>query len=191
MSTRTRTEAPKHDTFIVRNQSERRVPVLAVAVHSTESQDLKGTKDDLRGVRSWFNNPASNASSHVGIDGSGNTEVWVRSNRKAWTIGAANGFTCNIEFIGRASQSKAEWEEVQIKEGAKWAAYWCVKYKIPAQKGNVRNINGLCVCTRKGIIRHSDVTAAGFGSHTDPGPNFPMARFLELIKYYKENGWVV
>lgn len=191
MSTRTRTEAPKHDTFIVRNQSERRGPVLAIAVHSTESADIPGTKDDLRGVRSWFNNPASDASSHIGVDGSGNTEVWVRSNKKAWTIGAANSFTCNIEFVARAAQPKSAWEEAQLKEGAKWAAYWAIKYNLPIQKGIVRNIGGHCVCTKKGIIRHSDVSAAGFGDHGDPGANFPMARFIELAQYYKKNGWVL
>lgn len=189
MSDRTKTEAPAHTTHIVRNQSARRGPVLAVAVHSTESQDLPGTTDDLRGIRSWFDNPASDASSHVGIDGDGNTEVWVRSNRKAWTIGAANSFTCNIEFVGRAAQPRSAWEDEQLKAGARWAAYWAIKYGLPIQVGRVRSINGLCVCTRKGIIRHSDVTAAGFGSHSDPGKNFPMDRFLELARFYKRRGW--
>jgi N-acetyl-anhydromuramyl-L-alanine amidase AmpD len=113
----------------------------------------------------------------------------VESNRKAWTIGAANSWTLNIEFVARAAQLGRDWEEAQIKQGARWAAYWCRTYGIPAQKGNVRSVNGLCVCSKKGIIRHSDVTAAGFGSHTDPGKGFPMARFLELTKFYKANGW--
>ena len=191
MSTRTRTEAPRHTTYIVRNQSERRAAVCQIAVHSTESQDIPDSRDDIRSIRNWFDNPVSNASSHVGIDGDGHTEVWVRSNRKAWTIGAANGFTVNIEFLGRAAQPKSAWEEAQLKEGAKWAAYWGIKYGIPMQKGYVRGINGLCVPTKKGIIRHSDVTAAGFGDHGDPGPNFPMARFIELAQYYKKNGWVL
>jgi N-acetyl-anhydromuramyl-L-alanine amidase AmpD len=191
MAERTKTEPPAHTTHIVRNQSERRGPVLAVAVHSTESQDLPGTTDDLRAIRNWFDNPASQASSHIGIDGAGNTEVWVRSYRKAWTIGAANSWTCNIEFIGRAAQPASAWEESQIKQGARWAAYWAIKYDIPVQKANCQNINGLCVCTKKGVIRHSDVTAAGFGTHTDPGPAFPMDDFLRYMRYYKTNGWVV
>lgn len=187
---RTRTDAPRHTTNIVRNRSQRRVPILAVIVHSTESNDLKGSRDDLRGIRAWFDNPASQASSHIGIDGDANTEVWVPSNEKAWTAGAANGWSLNIEFIGRAAQPASAWEEAQIKEGAKWAAYWGVKYDIPAQKGNVKNVNGLCVCTRKGILRHSDITAAGFGSHTDPGRAFPMDDFIRAMRYYKRAGWV-
>lgn len=191
MAPRTKTAPPSHSTHIVRNQSERRGPVLAVAVHSTESQDLPGTTDDLRSIRNWFDNPASQASSHIGIDGAGNTEMWVHSNRKAWTIGAANSFTENIEFVARAAQPGSAWEEQQIKQGARWAAYWCIQYDLPVQKGNVRNINGLCVCTKKGIIRHSDVTAAGFGSHTDPGPAFPMDDFLDATRFYVRRGWTL
>lgn len=189
MAARTKHEPPAHTTHIVVNQSERRGPVLAVAVHSTESQDLPGTTDDLRAIRNYFNNPKSQASSHIGIDGAGNTEVWVHSNHKAWTIGAANSWTCNIEFIGRAAQPGSAWEESQIKQGARWAAYWAIKYDLPVQKANCRNVNGLCVCTKKGVIRHSDVTAAGFGSHTDPGPAFPMDDFLQYMRYFKTNGW--
>lgn len=191
MSTRTKTEAPNHVSHLVRNQSERRGPVLAVAVHSTESADIPFSVRDLASIRNWFDNPISDASSHVGIDGQANTEMWVHSDRKAWTIGAANSFTCNIEFVGRAAQTAKEWEEAQIKQGAKWAAYWCLKYGIPAQRGTVRNVNGLCVCTKKGIITHLDVTRAGFGTHTDPGPTFPLARFIELTQYYKAHGWTL
>jgi N-acetyl-anhydromuramyl-L-alanine amidase AmpD len=189
MAARTKTIAPAHETHIVRNQSGRRWPILAVAVHSTESADLPGTTDDLKAIRNWFDNPASQASSHLGIDGQGNTELWVHSHKKAWTIGAANGWTLNIEFVARAAQGGKDWEDAQIKAGARWLAYWALKYQIPIQQGNVKNINGLCVCTKQGVIRHSDVTAAGFGSHTDPGPNFPMARFLELGRFYRKNGW--
>jgi N-acetyl-anhydromuramyl-L-alanine amidase AmpD len=189
MAVRTKSEPPRHSTHIVRNQSERRGPVLAVAVHSTESQDIPNSTDDLRSIRNWFDNPASQASSHIGIDGEGNTEVWVRSNRKAWTIGAANSWTVNIEFVGRAAQPAKDWEEAQIKAGARWAAYWCLKYDIKVQRGTVGGINGLCVCRKKGVIRHKDVTDAGFGSHTDPGPSFPIDDFLRYTRYFARNGW--
>src|SRR3954454_19837263 len=116
MARRTKTAPPTHKTFLVCNQSERRGPVLAIAVHSTESADIPGSTQDLVSIRNWFNNPASQASSHIGIDGAGNTEMWVHSNRKAWTIGAANSWTVNIEFIGRAAQGAGQWEDAQIRE---------------------------------------------------------------------------
>ncbi len=192
MSTmRTKTDPPAFERHLVSNRSSRRgAPIQAIAVHSTESQDLKGTTDDLKGIRNWFNNPASDASSHLGIDGQGNTELWVPSNEKAWTILQLNSVTLNIEFIGRAAQAGSDWEEAQIKQGAKWAAYWGIRFGIPMQKGNVRAISGYPVITRKGIIRHSDLTNAGFGSHTDPGANFPMEDFLRYAQYYRRNGWI-
>lgn len=190
MAARTKKTPPGHTTHLVRNQSDRLGHnVNAVAVHSTESQDIPHSRDDLVSLRNWFNNPASQASSHIGVDGDGNCEMWVHSNRKAWTILNLNSVTCNIEFVGRAAQSRKDWEEAQLKAGARWAAYWCIEYGIPAQRGVVRNVAGNAVVTKKGIITHKQLTDAGFGSHTDPGPNFPMDRFLELVRYYKKNGW--
>lgn len=186
---RTKTRAPSHRTHIVCNQSERRGPILAVAVHSTESADLPGTSRDLVAIRNWFDNPASQASSHIGIDGAGNCELWVHSDRKAWTIGAANSFTLNIEFVARAAQPAGAWEEAQIRHGARWLAFWALKYGLPIQEGRVRSVNGQCVCTRKGVLRHSDVTAAGFGSHTDPGPQFPMTDLMRYARWYRTHGW--
>lgn len=189
---RTTTTAPKHTKHLVQNRSSRRgAPVQAFAVHSTESNDLKGTTDDLRGVRNWFDNPSSDASSHIGIDGDANTELWVPSYEKAWTILQLNPVTFNCEFVGRAAQKASEWEEAQIKEGAKWAAWVAIKYDFPIQRGVVRNINGFPVITRKGIIRHSDLTAAGFGTHQDPGKTFPMSDFIDYAQWYRRNGWVV
>jgi N-acetyl-anhydromuramyl-L-alanine amidase AmpD len=189
LTNRTTTEAPSHSTHLVSNQSERRGPILAVAVHSTESADLPGTTDDLKSIRNWFDNPASQASSHIGIDGQGNTELWVHSDRKAWTIGAANSWTLNIEFVARAAQSAGAWEDAQIKQGARWLAYWAAKYDIPLQRGRCTNVHGQCVCVDPGVIRHSDVTAAGFGTHTDPGENFPMNDLIDAAKWYARNGW--
>lgn len=180
-----------HKVRHVRNQSSRRgAPIQAVAVHSTESQDLPGW-DDLNGVGSWFDNSAAQASSHIGIDGEGHSVEWVPADMKAWTILELNPVTLNIEFVGRAAQPAGAWEEHQIKTGAKWTAYWCLKYGIPAQVGAVRAINGFPVITKKGVIRHKDLTDAGFGTHVDPGPQFPMDDFLSAVKFYKRRGWTL
>jgi hypothetical protein len=114
----------------------------------------------------------------------------VPSTSKAWTILQLNPVTLNIEFVGRAAQATSAWEEAQLKQGARWAAYWCHRFNIPPTRGAVANNHGYPIIARKGIIRHSDLTNAGFGTHTDPGRNFPMGRFLDLLTYYYENGWV-
>jgi hypothetical protein len=66
-----------------------------------------------------------------------------------------------------------------------------LKYGLPTHKGRVANVDGQCVCLDRGVIRHSDVTAAGFGTHTDPGPNFPMDDFLDAMRYYSTKGWTL
>jgi len=186
----TRQHAPHHTIHLLeRNFSSRNgSPIQAIAVHSTESLDHPGF-DDLHGVRSWFDNPEAEASSHLGIDGEGHVEKWVRDADKAWSILQLNPVTLNIEFVGRAAQSRAEWERDQIHAGAQWAAYWGIKHGVPTQRGEVTNIHGFPVITRKGIITHKDLTDAGFGTHTDPGPQFPLARFINLAQEYRHSGW--
>jgi N-acetyl-anhydromuramyl-L-alanine amidase AmpD len=189
MAKRTKTTAPKYRQRIVRNKSSRLgAPIQAIAVHSTESADIPGW-DDLDSIYNWFNNPASQASSHIGIDGEGHTELWVPPSMKAWTILSLNPVTFNIEFIGRAAQSSKAWEEDQYKEGAKWAAYIGLEHNIPMQRGVVKNVNGFPVITKRGIITHKQLTDAGFGTHQDPGPQFPMGQFIEASQWYKKNGW--
>lgn len=164
-------------------------PIQAIALHSTESSDIPHSWDDLHGVRNWFSNPDAQASAHLGIDGDGHVEKWVRDADKAWTILSLNPVTLNIELVGRAAQPKADWERAQLRSAARWTAYWCRKHGIPVRRGAVKNINGRAVITRTGIILHSDLTAAGFGSHTDPGKNFPIWRFIRMVRYYRDNGW--
>ena len=186
----TKTKPPQHTLHLLeRNFSSRLgAPVQAIALHSTESWNKRGW-DDLHGVRSWFNNAVSEASSHIGVDAECHVERWVRDGNKAWTILQLNPVTLNIEFVGRAAQPTSDWDAPQIRAGARWAAYWCRKFDIPVRRGRVKNVNGFPVITRKGIILHSDLTAAGFGTHTDPGKNFPLKRFLARTDEYYRAGW--
>lgn len=189
---RTKTKRPEyHKHLLDRNFSERLgAPIQAIALHSTESLDIQHSWDDIHGVRNWFNNPQAQASSHLGIDGDGHVEQWVEDHMKAWTILDLNRVTLNIEFVGRAAQPTKDWEAAQLRAGARWIAYWAQEHDIPIRRGAVKNVHGVAVVTRPGVILHSDLTAAGFGSHTDPGKNFPIWRILRTARYYRDNGWV-
>lgn len=189
---RTKTKPPEYTKHLldVNYSSRLGAPIQAIALHSTESGDIKHSWDDLHGVRGWFNRSSTQASAHLGIDGDGHVEQWVRDEYKAWTILNLNPVTLNIEFVGRAAQPNKDWERAQLRAGARWIAYWAQKHDIPIRRGAVKNINGQAVVTRTGIILHSDLTRAGFGSHTDPGKNFPIWRILRTARYYRDNGWV-
>lgn len=180
---------PRTGKADVRNQSAR-VPgsrVQALAVHSTESHPRPGN-GDIDAIQSWFDNPASQASSHYVIDDAGRSRQLVPEDRKAWTIGAANSWTVNYELIGFASFSAKQWNWRQLKKLAQHLAYSSRQHGVPLRRGKVGG-SGTCVCTRSGVITHFDVTKAGFGSHTDPGSGFPMVRVLAMAKYYKRRGW--
>lgn len=188
---------PEYVRSVVRNKSSRNGSlVLGIMVHTTESQDRMGTDDDLDGVGSWFNNPASQASSWIGVDGDANSRLWVPGAQKAWTMGhyTINAQTLNIEFVGRAAQPERDWEERQLKHGAKWSAYAILNYDFVAiDPDNVRRsvlVPGPRFRTA-GIGRHKDATDIGIGTHVDPGPNFPMADFIDYVQYYVKNGWTL
>lgn len=185
---------PTHTSFVVRNRSSRNgSPVRGIAVHTTESADIPHSADDIRGVRNWFNNPASQASSWIGVDGDGRSELWVPGAQKAWTMGhyEINAQTLNIEFVGRAAQPASAWEPEQLKTGAKWAAYAILNYdfvEIPNNVGRGHIKRGPSIDVM-GILRHKDLTDAGVGTHVDPGPEFPMSDFISFTNYYIDNGW--
>lgn len=201
MAKRYKDRPPAYERHEVRNQSSRNgSSVYGIMCHTTESSDLPHTDDDLNGVGNWFDNPASQASSWIGVDGEGHSHLWVPGAEKAWTMGhfKVNAETLNIEFVGRAAQPARDWEEAQLKAGAKWAAYAVINYDfVKIDPHNVRrsvlrrNEVGIPVFTTPGIGRHIDLTNIGIGTHTDPGPAFPMSHFIDLVQFYCDQGWTL
>lgn len=159
----------------VYNQSSRNgVKPKVIVLHSTESHNRPGTSD-LESIASWFNNPAAGSSSHVVNDAEGFSAQLVPDSRKAWTQAAYNPQSLSVEQIGFASQSS--WPLAQLRNTAKYIAYWSKKYGIPITSS-----------TTHGVTLHSRLGAAG-GGHHDPGNNYPFERVLELARDYKANGW--
>lgn len=197
MASRYKHKPPDYKRALVGNWSSRNgSDVHGIMVHTTESQDRMGTDDDLDGVRAWFNNPASQASSWIGVDGDANSQLWVPGAKKAWTMGhyTINAQTLNIELVGRAAQPEKAFEERQLKHAAKWAAYAILNYDFvtidPKNVQRARMVRGPQF-VRPGIGRHKDLTDVGVGSHTDPGPNFPMSDFIRYVQYYCDRGWTL
>lgn len=153
----------------VRNQSARSTQPAVIVLHSTESTNRPGT-GDLAAVVGWFNNPASQASSHVIVDNEGNAAQCVPDERKAWHVSSYNSLALGIEQIGQASQSGTSWTPQQIKKTAQYIAYWSKKYGIPITHS-----------TKRGVCMHSDLGAAG-GGHHDPGANYPFALVLQMAR---------
>lgn len=166
------------------NQSERGagVPLNLIVLHDTEGSNVPDSISDLTGLGDWFANPAAQASSHVATDGDGNSARFVSDRRKAWHCMGYNSASLGIEQVGFASQSRSIWLRNwrQLRETARWIAYWSFHYGIPIRRGAVSG----GVVTRAGVLRHMDLGAIG-GGHSDPGPNYQFNRVLWLARAYK------
>ena len=70
-----------------------------------------------------------------------------------------------------------------LKLSAKLVAKKCVKYNIPVRKLSAEELRA----GKRGIVGHKEVSDAfGMSSHSDPGPNFPWAWYIERVKRAKD-----
>jgi N-acetyl-anhydromuramyl-L-alanine amidase AmpD len=178
---------PRQDVVLnVVNQSARTGSIAAIVLHDTESHDRAGASD-IQSIGDFFNQGSVQASSHICIDGEGNTGRYVPDERKAWHCAGYNSQTLGIEQIGFATFTAAMWNRnhrAQLKKTAKWIAWWSRKYGIPIQRGAVSGGR----VTRSGVLMHSELGALG-GGHHDPGPGYPIWLVLRMARWYKRYGW--
>ena len=153
----------------VRNQSSRngRKPKIIV-LHTTEGHNRPGLSD-LHSLVAMFDNPKTEASSHIGNDAEGNDARMVPDDRKAWTQAQFNSISLSIEQIGFAKDS-AHMSEKQLANTAAWIAHWSRKHGIPIRHS-----------TTHGVCQHKDLGAAG-GGHSDCGPAYPFNKVLSMAK---------
>lgn len=169
-------------TKIVRNQSSREGahPVLAV-LHTTE-----GPGDDLLGLASFFDQTATQASSHVANNSKGESVLMVHANMKAWTCAGYNRYTWNIEQMGFAANSRETWFKLhgkQLTNTAAWLAYCNVELGIPLRRGLASGTQVRIF--RTGVVQHKNLGSIG-GGHSDCGSGFPMGYVIRLARLIVE-----
>ena len=161
------------------NRSVRSSPVSLIVLHSTESANIPDSVSDLKGVASWFANPASQVSAHVITDADGQSAVCVPFTLKAWACVSYNSASLNIEQIGHAAQSR--WDRDEWLETARWIAQWSHEFKIPIRRAITSGGSVL----RSGVTTHKKLGAFG-GGHSDPGDGYPLARVLKESRKIKK-----
>ena len=127
---------------------------------------------------SFFANPSSGVSSHVGIDDTpGVVGEYVRPGEKAWTQANANPYSVAAELCAFASWSPAEWSNhgAMLSNTAAWIAEECARFGIPVRRLNAGQAQG----GEWGVCQHVDLGQAG-GNHWDCGPGFPMDDVMEM-----------
>lgn len=153
-----------------------------VVIHDMEAPEREKT---ARNVAYWFaGKDAPQASAHYCIDA---TEIiqCVREVDVAWHAPGANHNGLGLEHAGYAAQTENEWSDVyssaMLKLSAALVARICLRWDIPIVfcPAPILKLPGA-----RGITTHKAITDGlnGGKGHTDPGPNFPMMKYIEWVK---------
>jgi hypothetical protein len=148
------------------NYSSRNSGVRLVVLHTAEGALT------YQSLGSFFSNPASGVSSHVGIDDTpGVIGEYVRRDLKAWTQANANPYSVAAELCAFAAWGPSEWSRHQtmLNNTAQWVAEECAAFNIPVRRLSASQAQS----GQAGVCQHVDLGAAG-GNHWDCGPSFPM-----------------
>lgn len=148
-------------------------------IHSTESHDAAGLKD-LEGIVGFWRRQSLGYGAHLVIDSDGNTAICASPEQKTWHTYKRNTGSIGIELVGFARFSPHAWflRIKQLRELARWLAYYSDLYAIP-----------LRFSTDRGVAGHRHHSKEFGGTHWDPGFSFPFGFVIRLAKKYKAHGW--
>lgn len=168
--------------FFKKSSGKRTVRVIVI--HSMEAGEKDLTAEN---VARFFANKSTRASAHLCIDNNSIVQC-VKDNDIAAAAPGANTDGIHLELAGFAKQTREEWLDTYgvllLDNAADAAAQYCLKYDIPVRQ--LRNAE-LATPGAKGIVGHMQVTEVFKKStHTDPGPNFPWAFFLERVEVKRQ-----
>lgn len=151
-------------------------------MHSMEAADKPGT---ARAVARYFQTMTRKASAHYCVDGAEIIQC-VQTKDVAYGAPGANHNGLHVELAGFAAETVDQWEQpfsLQTIENAAWLLGLILLPKFPNIP--IKFLNAAAVAAgESGITTHAEVTAGlpqFHGTHTDPGANFPMTRFLQMV----------
>jgi hypothetical protein len=146
--------------------------VTTIVLHTAEGATT------YQSLGSYFQNPASGVSSHVGIDDTPNTVgEYVRRDGKAWTAGNANPWSIQAELCAFAAWTPAEWaiHPQLLANCAAWIAEEAQVFGIPIRQLTPAEAQAGV----PGVCQHVDLGSMG-GGHWDCGPGFPYIQVLAM-----------
>lgn len=157
-----------------------RTKVDLVVIHDMEHPETPNTAVD---VAHWFAGPtAPQASAHYCIDNAAIVGC-VREKDVAWHAPGANSNGIGLEHAGYANQTAADWADpysaAMLAISAQLVHDICTRWNIP-----MRYVDAVALAAgQRGITTHLQVTnwQKTPGGHTDPGPNFPMDQYIQMV----------
>lgn len=153
-----------------------------IVLHTAETPEGVNT---AQAVARYFATTNVKASAHYCVDGGGHIVQTCREVDVAYAAPGANHNGVHLELAGRAAQSGVEWHDSYswnlLKTAAPLVADLCAHYKLP-----IRYVPAAQLVAggpgARGITTHADVSEAYKKStHWDPGPNFPIVEFVNLV----------
>jgi len=156
-------------------ESRNGATVRLIVVHTAEGA-LTTTE-----LGNFFANPASQVSSHVGIDDHG-IEQYVDYTNASWTMLSANPISEHAELCGFAAWTRDQWltqHTGMLGLAARWVRERCLARGIPIIKLTPAQV----AAGQAGVIGHWDWTVGmNDGTHTDPGSAFPWDVVISLAQ---------
>lgn len=161
-----------------RTRTEGRTVDLVV-IHTMEVAETRGAAE---AVARWFASPEAAVAAHYCVD-SDSVVQCVREQDVAWHARGGNERSIGIELAGRAGQGAAGWEDeysgAVLVRAARLTAGICARHSLPLRWLQAADLRA----GRRGLTGHGEVSRAfGRSDHWDPGPWFPVARFLALVR---------
>jgi N-acetyl-anhydromuramyl-L-alanine amidase AmpD len=159
-----------------------RTPSRTVDLVVVHTMEVAERPDAAEACARWFQHPSAEASAHYCVDADTVVQC-VHEQDVAWHARGGNERSIGIELAGFAGRRAEDWSdpysEAVLARAAALTAWICARYEIPAQWLRAEALRA----GRRGLTGHGDVSAAfGKSDHWDPGPGFPVQRFLHLVR---------
>jgi hypothetical protein len=168
-----------------------------LVVHDEEAPDKPDMAED---IANFFHNQAKSpegTSAHRAVDDNSIVHC-VKWTDVAWAAPGANTNGMHWEQSGYVSETRDKWKDpyglAMMEILAKDMAAFAKRAGIPIVRltpGQIAENYHAGKPIHRGICGHDDITAAHispYGTHTDPGPNYPWHHLLARIDYYKKGG---
>jgi hypothetical protein len=150
-----------------------------IVIHDMEAPE---TSETAEATARMFASTERKASAHYNVDNNSIVQS-VRDKDVAWHAPGANSQGIGIEHAGYARQRADEWADeyssAALKRSAALVSALCAKYGIPVVFLPASKLT----TGARGITTHAEVSKAWRKTtHTDPGTNFPMDRYLDMVR---------